>query len=339
MKEFKTFIGIDISKKTFDVALMQNNNCSSLTHQFFEQTTKGYTSFIEWLKEHDVLLDDNVLICMEHTGIYIHGLIEFLVHHEANIWVEMALRIKKTLGLQRGTNDKLASISIATYAYRYQEQARLWKPMNTSIEQLRHLIAQRDRILISLKQLTVPLNELASCGDASNAKVLQKLQQKGINGLKSSLQNIEAAIDTHIEKDEEIHHAINKMSSVKGVGKQTAVSIYVYTHGFTAFENAKQLACYCGVVPFNKSSGTSVRFKPSVSPFANRKLKKLLHLCALAALQWDVEIKEYYLRKVSEGKNKMSVINAIRNKLVHRIFAVVRDDRMYVSNYQYAVNK
>lgn len=339
MKEFKTFIGIDISKKTFDVALLQNNNCTSQVHQCFEQSMKGYSSFIDWLKCYGILVDDTVLICMEHTGIYIHGLIEFLVHHKANIWVEMALRIKKTLGLQRGTNDKLASISIATYAYRYQEQARLWKPMNTSIEQLRHLIAQRDRIIISLKQLTVPLNELASCGDASNAKSLQKLQQKAINGLKSSLQNIEAAIDIHIQKEEEIHNAINKMSSVKGVGKQTAVSIYVYTQGFTAFENAKQLACYCGVVPFNKSSGTSVRFKPSVSPFANHKLKRLLHLCALAALQWDAEIKAYYSRKVAEGKNKMSVINAIRNKLVHRIFAVVRDDRMYVSNYQCAVNK
>jgi len=64
MKEFKTFIGIDISKKTFDAALLHNNNCSSITHQCFDQTIKGYTSFIDWLKGYGILVDDSVLICM-----------------------------------------------------------------------------------------------------------------------------------------------------------------------------------------------------------------------------------------------------------------------------------
>ncbi len=103
--------------------------------------------------------------------------------------------------------------------------------------------------------------------------------------------------------------------------------------GFTAFDNAKQLACYCGVVPFDKSSGTSVRYKSTVSPFANKKLKKLLHLCAMSALQNDPEMKAYFERKVKEGKNKMSVINAVRNKLIHRVFAVIRDERMFEENY------
>jgi transposase len=55
----------------------------------------------------------------------------------------------------------------------------------------------------------------------------------------------------------------------------------------------------------------------------------------MAAIQWNDELKQYYERKVAEGKNKMSVINAVRNKLVHRIFAVLRDDREYVENYVY----
>ncbi len=46
-------------------------------------------------------------------------------------------------------------------------------------------------------------------------------------------------------------------------------------------------------------------------------------------------LKHYYNRKIAEGKNKMSVVNAVRNKLVQRIFAVVRDGRNYVENYQY----
>ena len=79
-----------------------------------------------------------------------------------------------------------------------------------------------------------------------------------------------------------------------------------------------------------------MRSKPGVSPLANKDLKKILHLCAMAALRCDAEIRSYYIRRVGEGKNKMSVINAIRNKLIHRVFALVRDNRCYVENYRYA---
>ena len=139
-------------------------------------------------------------------------------------------------------------------------------------------------------------------------------------------------IDELIQSNITIKTIVERVSSIKGIGKQTAINLYVYTKGFTEFDNGKQLACYCGVVPFTKSSGTSVRYKSGVSPFANRKLKKLLHLCAMAAIRWNVDMKLYYERKVGEGKNKMSVINAVRNKLVLRIFAVVRDERIYVEN-------
>jgi hypothetical protein len=56
----------------------------------------------------------------------------------------------------------------------------------------------------------------------------------------------------------------------------------------------------------------------------------------MSALRWDKEIKAYYEKKLMEGKNKMSVINAIRNKLLLRIFAVLRDQRTYVENYKLA---
>ena len=47
----------------------------------------------------------------------------------------------------------------------------------------------------------------------------------------------------------------------------------------------------------------------------------------------DPEMKAYFERKVAEGKNKMNVINAVRNKLIHRVFTAIRDERNYKSNY------
>ena len=67
---------------------------------------------------------------------------------------------------------------------------------------------------------------------------------------------------------------------------------------------------------------------------ANKKVKTLLHMAALVAIQYNDELRLYYERKVNiEKKNKMSVINAVRNKLVQRIFSCVNQNRMYEKNY------
>lgn len=328
MNKFKTFIGIDVSKKTFDAAVLQDTDPQQIHHHSFAQSVQGYASFYQWLKEQGDI--SQVLVCLEHTGIYINGLVEFLIQQGLAVWVEMPLRIKKCMGLQRGGNDKLAAIHIAKYAWRYRDEMRLWQPTDTNLEELRHYIAQRDRVVMALTQLSVPVQELAEVGQQKHGQKLARLQAPVIKALKKGIEKIETAINELIESDIKIKAIVERVSSIKGIGKQTAINLYVYTKGFTEFDNGKQLACYCGVVPFTKSSGTSVRYKTGVSPFANRKLKKLLHLCAMAAIRWNEDMKRYYERKVKEGKNKMSVINAVRNKLVLRIFAVVRDERIYV---------
>lgn len=329
-KLFKNFVGVDISKSWFDVTLIATNKT---VHKQFAQTVEGYQSMEQWLQLNQAAIDEHTLFCLEYTGIYNTGFVNFLVTRSANIWVEMPLRIKRAGGLERGCDDKTASAKIAWYALRYHDQAKLWKPADTSIEKLKHLITQRERIITSIKHLTVPAQELIDCGCITEGNMISKLQQPAIKALKKTQQKIEALISKTIKEDEQLNHTVQLVQSVNGIGSVTATTLLVYTKGFTAFNNAKELACYCGVVPFNKTSGSSVKYKPSLSPFANMKLKKLLHLCAMSAMQNDPEMKAYFERKLREGKNKMSIINAIRNKLLHRIFAVVRDNRIYEDNY------
>ena len=57
-------------------------------------------------------------------------------------------------------------------------------------------------------------------------------------------------------------------------------------------------------------------------------------MAALSTLRTKGELRQYFDRKVDEGKNKMSVINAIRGKLIHRIFAEVKENRPYEKIYQ-----
>jgi len=117
----------------------------------------------------------------------------------------------------------------------------------------------------------------------------------------------------------------------------TALNVIVATNEFEKISEVKKLACYAGIAPFEHTSGTSIRGKTRVSKLANMTLKKLLTLAAMSAIKWNEEIKVYYKRKVAEGKNKMSVLNAVRNKLISRIFACVKNKRMYQKVYQHAL--
>ena len=333
MNKLKIFVGIDISKLWFDAALIKADNPSQIIHQQFTQKQEGFKKMREWLLMFEVQMDDETLFCMENTGLYNTGLVNYLIKNHAQLWVEMPLRIKKAGGFERGSNDKTASVKIAWYAMRYQDNVKLWQPADSSMEKIKNLIAQRDRIINAVTQLTVPVNELKDCGCEAEAKQMEKIQKTALAAMKKTKLSIEALITKIVQQDELINKKVNQVQSIKGIGPVTAVALLVYTKSFDRFDNAKQLACYCGVVPFKKTSGTSIKYKSTVSPFANKKLKKLLHLCALSAIKNDKELHSYFERKVLEGKNKMSVINAVRNKLVHRVYAVLRDDRMLEEIY------
>jgi len=333
-KVLKNFVGIDISKLFFDVAVLKADQPGRVAHQQFKQSPKGFADMNEWLKQQNVLLDDGTLFCMEYTGIYNTALVHYLCEEKALLWVEMAVKIKKSEGFQRSNNDKTDAVKIAWYACRYQDRMQLWSPTDESLDKIKHLIAQRDRIVDSITKLSLPVDELKEIGCIAQAIQMEKLQKAAINNLTKTMKNIEAAIIKIVRQDKELLRKVEKVKSIKGIGEVTAIAFLVYTKGFSSFENARQLACYCGVVPFiKKQSGSSIKSKARVSIFANKKLKWLLHLCALSAIKHDKELKAYWDRKLLEGKNKMSVLNAVRNKLVLRIFAVIRDDRDFVENY------
>ena len=334
-RSLKHFVGIDISKQFFDVALLKAVAPGIAEHQKFDQGQDGFMQMKQWLERQGVHFNGETLVCMEYTGVYNTALVDYLCEEKSLLWVEMALRIKKSQGFERSSDDRTDAIKIARYAYRHQDDRQLWSPADKGLAKIKHLIAQRDRLVDSISRLTVPLNGLKEIGCADEAAQMGKFQKPVINSLEKAKHKIEESIMAIVKGDSVLLHKVNTIRSIKGIGEVTAVAFLVYTKGFTCFSTGKELACYCGVVPFvKKQSGTSARSKPGVSAFANKKLKWLLHLCALSAIRHDTQLRSYYERKIAEGKNKMSVINAVRNKLVLRMFAVLRDDRSYVENYQ-----
>jgi len=118
-----------------------------------------------------------------------------------------------------------------------------------------------------------------------------------------------------------------------GIGPATAAEILVATNEIKTITNPKKMACHAGVAPFGYSSGTSVRGKTRVSHQARKRLKSLFHLGAMSVIQVKGDLQDYYQRKLKEGKNKMLVLNAVRNKLIHRVYAVIKRGEKYNKNY------
>jgi transposase len=263
-------------------------------------------------------------------------LLEYLTNQQVAVWLENPLQIKQPSGFQRGKNGKVKVQRIALYAYRNCSQARLWQPPGQVVQQLAQLLTLWSRLLNVIKQLSLLLQEVSFAGTAG--KEVQKGCTSSLNALKKDLDKVEQQMDALIAADEELNCLFNLVTSVEGVGKVTATQILLTTNECKACFTVKKYACYAGVAPFPYRSGSSIRGRNRVSPLANKSVKTLLRLAALAAIKAKGELREYFLRKTAEGKNKMVVVNAVRNKFIARIFAVVTHNRRYEKNCTYSVS-
>jgi transposase len=182
--------------------------------------------------------------------------------------------------------------------------------------------------------IKVAANELAAFD--SNSLLITQVSDLACDDLSSYIKQVEQSIRDLIRECDTLNTLFELIVSVKGVGLIIAAHLLVYTNGFTAFQTARQFACYIGIAPFQHSSGTSVKKPDRVSHLANKKLKTLISCGAISAMRFDKEIKAYYQRRIEEGKNPFLVQNNVKNKLVQRIFAVVKRGTPYVELNQFS---
>jgi len=329
--EFEFFIGVDVSKGELDFAVQQGGHF--LFHREIANQPEAIKAFIKELQKLPGFSLVKAVFCMEHTGIYNNHLLSCL-HQKTSICLESAIHIKKSLGNIRGKNDKIDSIRIAGYAYEKREKLRLWAPKRDVIRQLSYLTATRSRLIEARKMLKTPLKEHEIFSPQKLTKQKISLCSGTFKAIDADLKKTEKAIDQLIASDLELDRLFRLTTSVTGIGKVTATQILITSNEFKSIGDPKQYASYSGVAPFTQESGI-FKGKGRVSHMANKKIKTLLHMSALVAIKCNPDLKVYYERKVNQDKkNKMSVINAVRNKLILRIFACVNQNRFYENNYQ-----
>lgn len=324
-------IGIDISKLVFDARIHSNQK-----FKVFENSNKGFKQLIKWVYKSSTFKPEQMMFVFEHTGLYSHLLSIYLTEEKIPFALVSGLEIKRSLGMVRGKDDKKDATKIALYGYRLRDELKPYVMPSDEIVEIKSLLTLRDRLVKQRASFKTSLKEQTRILVKKNNKVLFESQKKMIVYLTKQIQTIEKEINAIVNNNPFLQNIYELVTSVKGVGPQTALFIMVYSHGFTKFKNARKFASYCGIAPFPNSSGTSIRGKTKVSHLANKKIKSLLDLCAKVAIQHNQEMKIYYNKRIENGKNKMSTINIIRNKLLARIFAVIQRNSPYVETMKYA---
>jgi transposase len=330
---FNFFVGIDVSKLTIDVFIREKQ-----LHKQFENDADGFISLTRWLERQTGELMDSMLICFEHTGVYSLPLAVFLEERRIAFSMIPALEIKRSLGITRGKNDRIDSKRIAEFAYRFRDKVRPTKLPAKDVSKLQYLLNLRDRLSRNMGGYIVSRNEIRrALGDTGVLPELFVTYDKMIDAIKVEIKALEKVIRAIIRENDELRRTFELVTGIKGIGLIVACNLIVYTHNFTRFDDWRKFACYSGTAPFDYQSGTSIRGRTQVSAIANKQMKKMLHLAAMCAIHRDAEMREYYARRLADGKPKMSTINIVRNKLIARVFAVVKRGTPFVDIRRYAV--
>ncbi len=334
MEKYKIFVGMDISKSWIDVVILKEGQSM---HRQFNNSKKDYKVMLSWLKNFAGIND--MLLCMEHTGVYALPLWNYLAQHKVSYVVETGLQIKSSMGIKRGKSDIIDAGVIARYIKLHHTETRLHKVPDKIISRLKILYSYRARLLKVKHQLFVANKEITGFVDKSMRKEMSSETNGLVTIIEHRIDKIERIIRNVIAGDAETKRIYELIESVPGIGLVTAVYLIIITQNFTILNNSRKLANYAGVAPHEHSSGSSIKGKNQVSHLADKKLKALLSNGVKTNLQYDTETKEYAARKTAEKKHEGIIINNLKNKLLHRVCAVVQRGTKYVDIKKYAAKK
>lgn len=329
---FSQFIGVDISKNTLDAAIYPAKD-KKLDFLHFDNTQKGLGEMMTWLKRRGVKPSE-MIICAEHTGVYTNPLIAFADKKGLALSLNSPLDIKHSMGIARGKNDAVDAGRIAEYAHNHRDKLRLYEKPSEAIMKLQYLLTERRQYM---RQRTALINLNSAMGKYETPEARTR-NESAIHHCEKLVKKVEEQMMAVLCTEPDVKRNFDLVSSVKGIGLINAINTVVYTNNFKAFETPRRYACYIGVAPFDHTSGTSVKGKTQVSKICRTQQKAELSMAARSAVIHDPGLKRYYQRKMKEkggGKDVHGVVlNAVKFKLILRMFAVVKSGQPYkVLNY------
>ena len=318
MKSGKTYIGIDVSKLSFDVSIEDGSN---FIHFQLSNNVEGFKRLLELL-----VGKSNSHVVMEASGAYYLCLVSYLYEHQIGVSVVNPLVIRRfcQMRLCRAKTDKKDAKMIALYGK--TEQPELWHPDPGYVLELRQMLATVDGLN---KSRTASIRQIEAF---SHNSIISKDAMKALSKMILMLEKEIASLEGKMEQLVQSYHRdmFTHIRSIPGLGKKTAMMLIVLTGAFTKFSNAKQLSSYFGLSPRIFESGTSIKGKARITKMGMSKIRAMLYVCAWSAKRCNNACKELYDRLVAKGKSKRLALIAVANKLLKQAFAIATKKEHYL---------
>lgn len=312
-------IGIDVSKKTFDVAYLENDKWIYLS---VNNSSEGFVKFI---KE----VGDEAHCIMEATGPYYLQLATHLYENGVNVSVINPLIIKRfsQMRLMRAKTDKKDAQLIAKYGA--LEQPSYWTPNDVNILKMQQIMTALE---ILNKQTTMLSNQLGAFESSGILDSQVKISLSSLlKNLKKQKSKLEDELDRFVQRN--YFETSELLKSIPGIGPKGATILTVITNNFTKFSTYKQLIAFVGFSPRIFESGTSVKGKGHICKMGKSQVRKFLYLCSWSAKKYNKGCVEMYERLKAKGKPERVIKIALANKLLKQAFAIVKSGNQYNENH------
>ena len=313
-------LGIDISKQTFNVALLRD---TKLRHRKFSNTPDGFKMLVSWLTKQGV---NQIHACLESTGIYGEALAEYLHNAGHVVSVVNPARIKAfaQTELQRNKTDKADAGLIARFCQ--EKKPDRWLPAPAEIRDLQALVRHLDSLVQTRTQLS---NRLSTTGARTVIESLQNL----IQAVDVEIDQTRSQIRDHIDNHPDLKKRQDLLTSIPGIGDQTAAKLLAEIEHLSDYKHSKEAVAYAGLSPQHKQSGTSVRGRSKLSKIGNSRVRKSLYLPAVVAIRYNPIIRALAQRLAQRGKCKMVIIGAAMRKLLHLAYGVLKTHKPFDENH------
>lgn len=316
------YLGIDISKAKFDVALLRPDG--KLRHRVFPNNAGGFDQLSAWLSKQRA---SHIHACMEATGTYADALAAYLhsAGHTVSVVNPALIKAFAQSQMSRTKTDKADASLIARYCQMHQPPP--WSPPPPEISELQSLV-RRLEALIEMRQQEV--NRLAA---GVTAEPVRKSVTDHIAYLDEQIAQTQSLIKDHIDQHPSLKQQRDLLSSIPGIGDLTAAKLLAEIIDINHYRSARQVAAFAGLVPRHNQSGSSVRGRSKLCKVGAARLRKALYFPAIVATKHNPLIEAMSKRLRERGKCPMLIIGAAMRKLIHIAYGVLKSGKPFDPDY------
>jgi transposase len=327
--------GVDMSKASFVGAVWLGGQAVELGE--FANNQEGFERLQQALLAHQGQQGASQIHLhpegtREPTGGYELGLVAFAYEQGWAVSLPNPRQVRewaKGMGKRAKTAPRGHPVDAKLLAqFAAQRQPPTQPPLAAEVSELDNLLARRHDLETMLRQEQNRLGELTDRPGVPQS--VQTNLAQVIRALEQAVQEIEAAIEQHLQQHAYLQEHRRRLLTIPGIGPKTVLPLLVLLlrcgdplGALTDGQGSdKGLTALVGLDPTPHASGTSVHQRPTISKMGDGEIRRLLYMGALGALRGQNPLHDFYDRLVGRGKAKKLALVAASRKLLTWAWAI-----------------